>query len=73
MPKGHPLARRREPALADLARYPVVSYSPRSRGQIVAKTCRDHGIYARCVVSASDAPPERAMNASHAGVAQGAA
>ena len=37
--------------LADLAQYPIVGYSPRSRGgQIIAKGFRDEGIDARFVV-----------------------
>ena len=55
MPNGHPLARKKHITLADVANFPIVGYSPRSRGgQIIAKAFRDEGIEARFVVSASD-------------------
>ncbi|MGH8619350.1 MAG: LysR substrate-binding domain-containing protein [Burkholderiales bacterium] len=55
MPRDHPLARRKKLTLADLARYPIVGYNPRSRGgQIIAKAFRERDIEARFVVSASD-------------------
>ena len=56
MPKGHPLARKRGLTLADIARYPIVGYSPRSRaGQIVGETFRRNGLALRYAVSANDA------------------
>jgi LysR family cys regulon transcriptional activator len=55
MPKGHPLAAKKRLALADLARYPIVGYNPRSRGgQIIARAFRERSIQPRFVVSASD-------------------
>lgn len=70
MPKGHPLARKKRITLADLARYPIVGYSPRSRGgQIIAKTFRDNGIEARFVVSASDSDVIKAYVEEGLGVA----
>ena len=70
MPSGHPLARRKKPLLADLARYPIVGYSPRSRGgQIIAKTFRDHGIDARFVVSANDSDVIKAYVEEGLGIA----
>jgi LysR family cys regulon transcriptional activator len=55
MPKGHPLADKKRLALADLARYPIVGYNPRSRGgQVIARAFRERSIEPRFVVSASD-------------------
>jgi LysR family cys regulon transcriptional activator len=70
MPKGHPLARKKKLALKDLAEYPIVGYSPRSRGgQIIAKTFRDHNIDARFVVSASDSDVIKAYVEEGLGIA----
>lgn len=70
MPKGHPLARRKRHTLAELARYPIVGYSPRSRGgQIIARTFRDHGIEVRFVVSASDSDVIKAYVEEGLGIA----
>lgn len=69
-PKGHPLAARKKITLADVARYPIVGYSPRSRGgQIIAKSFRDHGIEARFVVSASDSDVIKAYVEEGLGIA----
>jgi LysR family cys regulon transcriptional activator len=55
VPRGHALARKRKVTLADLARYPIVGYNPRSRaGQIFTETFRTHRIEATFVVSAND-------------------
>ena len=70
MPKGHPLARRKRITLADLAHFPIVGYSPRSRGgQIIAKAFRDEGIDARFVVSASDSDVIKAYVEEGLGIA----
>jgi LysR family cys regulon transcriptional activator len=70
MPKGHPLASRKRVTLADLAQYPIVGYSPRSRGgQIIAKAFRDEGIDARFVVSASDSDVIKAYVEEGLGIA----
>jgi len=70
MPKGHPLAHRKRVTLADLAQYPIVGYSPRSRGgQIIAKAFRDEGIDARFVVSASDSDVIKAYVEEGLGIA----
>ena len=70
MPKGHPLARKKKLTLKDLAEFPIVGYSPRSRGgQIIAKTFRDHGIEARFVVSASDSDVIKAYVEEGLGIA----
>ena len=51
-------------------RYPIVGYSPRSRGgQIIAKTFRDHGIDARFVVSANDSDVIKAYVEEGLGIA----
>ncbi len=69
-PKGHPLAAKKKITLADVARYSIVGYSPRSRGgQIIAKTFRDHGIEARFVVSASDSDVIKAYVEEGLGIA----
>jgi LysR family cys regulon transcriptional activator len=69
-PKGHPLARRKRITLADLAQYPIVGYSPRSRGgQIIAKTFRDEKIEVRFVVSASDSDVIKAYVEEGLGIA----
>jgi LysR family cys regulon transcriptional activator len=55
MPARHPLTAKRRPRLADLGRYPLVGYNPRSRsGHVIADTFRAHGIAVHYVVSASD-------------------
>ena len=55
MPKGHALAGRKRLSLADLARYPIVGYNPRSRGgQIIAQAFRARAIEPHFVVSAND-------------------
>ena len=70
MPKGHPLAGRKRLALADLARYPIVGYSARSRGgQIIAKAFRDHDLEPHFVVSASDSDVIRAYVEEGLGIA----
>ena len=70
MPKGHPLAAKKRMTLADLARYPIVGYSARSRGgQIIAKAFRDHDIEAHFVVSASDSDVIRAYVEEGLGIA----
>lgn len=70
MPKGHSLARRKSITLADLAQFPIVGYSPRSRGgQIIAKAFRDEGIEARFVVSASDSDVIKAYVEEGLGIA----
>ncbi|HTP95222.1 MAG TPA: LysR substrate-binding domain-containing protein [Burkholderiales bacterium] len=69
-PKGHPLARRRGLTLADLSRYPIVGYHPRSRGgQIITRAFRDGGIEARFVVSANDSDVIKAYVAEGLGIA----
>src|SRR4051812_13063264 len=69
-PKGHPLARKKRVTLGDLAQYPIVGYSPRSRGgQIIAKAFRDDGIEARFVVSASDSDVIKAYVEEGLGIA----
>jgi LysR family cys regulon transcriptional activator len=56
--------------LTDLAQYPIVGYSPRSRGgQIIAKAFRDEGIDARFVVSASDSDVIKAYVEEGLGIA----
>ncbi len=70
MPAGHPLAAKKRLVLNDLARYPVVSYHPRSRGgQIIAQAFRDAGIKPRHVVSASDSDVIKAYVAEGLGIA----
>jgi LysR family cys regulon transcriptional activator len=70
MPSGHPLARKRRLALADLARYPFVGYHPRTRGgQLIAQTFRDAGIEPDFVVSASDSDVIKAYVARGLGIA----
>ena len=70
MPKGHPLAGKKRLTLVDLARYPIVGYSARSRGgQIIAKAFRDHGIEAHFVVSASDSDVIKAYVEEGLGIA----
>jgi DNA-binding transcriptional LysR family regulator len=70
MPKGHPLSHKKKLTLRDLANYPIVGYSPRSRGgQIIAKTFRDHRIDARFVVSASDSDVIKAYVEEGLGIA----
>jgi LysR family cys regulon transcriptional activator len=55
MPKEHPLADKKRLTLADLARYPIVGYNPRSRGgQVIARAFQERGVEPRFVVSASD-------------------
>lgn len=69
-PKGHPLAQKKRITLADLARYPIVGYNPRSRGgQIINSTFSAHGIKARFVVSANDSDVIKAYVAEGLGIA----
>jgi LysR family cys regulon transcriptional activator len=70
VPRGHPLSGRKRVALAEIARYPIVGYSPRFRGgQIISQTFRDHGVKARFVVSASDSDVIKAYVAEGLGIA----
>jgi LysR family cys regulon transcriptional activator len=70
MPKGHPLVHKQKLTLKDVAAFPIVGYSPQSRGgQIIAKTFRDQGIEARFVVSASDSDVIKAYVEEGLGIA----
>ena len=69
-PLEHPLARRRRPTLADIARYPLVGYNPQQRGgQIVAATFRHHGLEPKLVVSAIDSDVIKAYVVEGLGIA----
>ena len=70
MPKGHALARKKRITLGELAQFPIVGYSPRSRGgQIIARAFRDEKIEARFVVSASDSDVIKAYVEEGLGIA----
>lgn len=70
VPRGHPLSGRKKVRLADIARYPIVGYSPRFRGgQMISQTFREHGLQARFVVSASDSDVIKAYVAEGLGIA----
>jgi LysR family transcriptional regulator, cys regulon transcriptional activator len=70
MPVHHSLGRKRRITLADLARYPIVGYSPRSRGgQIINSAFSARGIKVHFVVSASDSDVIKAYVAEGLGIA----
>jgi len=70
MPQGHALSRKKHPGLDDIARYPIVSYHPRSRGgQVIAQAFRDGGVTVRHVVSASDSDVIKAYVTEGLGIA----
>lgn len=70
MPRGHALSRKKHPGLDDIARYPIVSYHPRSRGgQVIAQAFRDGGVTVRHVVSASDSDVIKAYVTEGLGIA----
>src|ERR1043166_1445348 len=70
MPAGHPLQSKRRLRLADLGRYPLVGYSPRSRsGQVIVDTFRSEGMEVRFVVSANDSDVIKAYVEEGLGIA----
>jgi LysR family cys regulon transcriptional activator len=70
MPRGHPLARRRQVKLADIARYPLLGYSPRSRtGQIVNEAFAAAGLTPRHLISVGDSDVVKAYVMKGLGIA----
>lgn len=54
-PLGHPLARKRKITIEDIAGFPIVGYSARSRtGEIMARAFSDAAVVPKIVVSATD-------------------
>ncbi|MEJ0068726.1 MAG: LysR substrate-binding domain-containing protein [Pseudomonadota bacterium] len=69
MPRDHPLARVPRPSLADIARFPIIGYTARSRGgQIITRTFEDGGVGFSPVGSAIDADVVKAYVARGLGV-----
>lgn len=70
MPREHPLARRKQVKLADIARYPLLGYSPRSRtGQIVNEAFAAAGLTPRYLISVGDSDVVKAYVMKGLGIA----
>jgi len=54
-PPGHPLLRRRKPSLADLAAYPIITYSPEYAAYAqIMKTFESRGLFPTIALGTSD-------------------
>lgn len=68
VPKGHPLARRRRPALAGLAKEPFVFYKGRAR-DVAQAACRAAGFEPRTACESGELETIRSLVAADLGVA----
>ncbi|HEY9445662.1 MAG TPA: LysR substrate-binding domain-containing protein [Burkholderiales bacterium] len=70
MPRGHPLARKKQLKLADICRYPLLGYSHRSRtGQIISEAFEAQGIQPRYLISVGDSDVVKAYVGKGLGIA----
>jgi len=70
MPRGHPLARKKQVTLADICEYPLLGYSHRSRtGQIINEAFEAQGIRPRYLISVGDSDVVKAYVGKGLGIA----
>lgn len=70
VPRAHPLARKKVVSLADISRYPLLGYSPRSRtGQIISGAFDAQGIRPRYLISVGDSDVVKAYVVKGLGIA----
>lgn len=70
VPRGHPLARKKQVKLADICEYPLLGYSHRSRtGQIINEAFEAQGIRPRYLISVGDSDVVKAYVGKGLGIA----